>query len=348
MPAGRPKSKATVSLEKIFSIHVGEFTKDGKVLPPKHEIWCDLRGRYSEAKSAKTIYTAALKWYQTTTGTAAENVNDISGENMDKSVSFETSLETSDASFDESNTSNDRSPRKKGKKIKIQFSPKVWRTIEPQQKVYNRKSKGSHRTCVRKYASLASGLWTNVFAKEISKHDDIPCCWSFKRNKIYLSGKKYLVFQAKCGTCKAFLVGHLGKKQEENENVVIDVEIFNVNLQKHTKPAKTVKLTSQAAKQLYLQNKSTTVIRRELLKNSTQMFKEPTSRIMTANAIRCGKYRERKKNQISQCPMTALSYLKASNLYMNCSVSVWSHFLYFTALQNNKNCSTHSLKRTNF
>lgn len=39
---------------------------------------------------------------------------------------------------------------------------------------------------------------------------------------------------------------------------------------------------------------------------------------MTANAIRCAKYRQRNKEKMSTCPITALTYLKSSNLFINC------------------------------
>lgn len=316
MPPGRPKTKAASALEDLFQTHVHQFVSDGNVLPPTDEIWSVLRGKCSEKKTSKAIYTAALRWYKET-NEVSENQND-SGEIIEENVSFETTLETSNTTLDESNTSNNRSPQKNGKKIKIQISPKVWRTIAPAENISKRKRKGSHRKGVRKYITLAPGLWTNVFAHEISKHDDIPCSWVFKRNKCYLSGEKYIVFEAKCNACAASLVGVLKKKPEENENVNIDIEIFDINVESHTKEAKKVKLTSRAARKLYSQNKKATVIRRNLLKNTTKMFKAPTSRTMTANAIRCAQYRQRMNEKISQCPMTALSYLKASNLYMDC------------------------------
>lgn len=316
MPPGRPKSGAASALEDLFKTHVDQFVSNGNVLPPTDKIWSVLRGKCSEKKTEKAIYTAALRWYKKTSE-VPESQND-SGEISEKNVSFETSLETSDTTLDESNTSDNRSQRKNAKKIKIKISPKVWRTIAPEENTSKRKRKGSHKTGVRKYITLAPGLWTNVFAHEISKHDDIPCSWVFKRNKCYLSGKKYLVFEAKCNACSASLIGELKKKPEENEHVNIDIEIFDIDLESHTKEAKKVKLTSRAATKLYTQDKKATVIKRNLLKNTTQMFKEPTSRTMTANAIRCAQYRQRLTEKISQCPMTALSYLKASNLYMDC------------------------------
>lgn len=132
----------------------------------------------------------------------------------------------------------------------------------------------------------------------------------------------FLVFNAKCNTCSATLIGSLGKKPDENEPVNIPIQIFGINLENHTKEAKKVKLTSTVANQIYSQDKTATAIRRDVLKESTQMFREPTVRTMTANAIRCGQYRQRMNDKLSECPITALSYLKYSNLYMNCIQSI--------------------------
>lgn len=137
MSAGRPKSETTLELEDLFKLHVNEFVRNEKVLPPSDEIWCILRDEHKTQKKPKTIYTAALKWYQSIRA-VPEKQND-SGEIIEKNTSFETSMETSDATLNESTTSNDRSLKKVGKKIRIQISPKAWRTIAPQPNVSKRK-----------------------------------------------------------------------------------------------------------------------------------------------------------------------------------------------------------------
>lgn len=243
-----------------------------------------------------------------------KNHVDINEDNVNN-VSIETSLEkSSNSTLDASNTSNDCGP----KKITIQLSSNVWRTIEPIEISSKRKREGSHKTGVRKYLSLQPGLWTNIFANEIAKHDDIPCRWVFKRNKCYLSGDTFLVFDARCNMCSATLVGSLKKKPEKDEAVKIPITISNINMERHKKEAKLVKLTCKSAHQLYLPNKKATVIKRNLLKDSTKMFTAPTSKTMTGNAIRCAQYRQRLNEKISACPVTAITYLKSSNLFMNC------------------------------
>lgn len=313
MSVGRPKDKLTYELEGLFKIHIDKFVVNGKLLPPKNEIWSFLRDKLSVKKQEKVIYTAALKWYQNQ-NKAAENKDDIPEEAENVSVELN---EASDTSVDSDFSSNDHSSKKCSKKFTITISPKVWRTIAPEEISTKRKREGSHKTGLRKYFNLERGLWTNIFANEIAKQD-IPCRWAFKRNKCYVSGEKFLVFQAKCNTCTAVLIGDLKDEPTENEPVNIHIKVYEMNLERHTEEAKNVKLTSKVVQKICSQNKTATVISHNLRKESTQMFTEPTARIMSANAIRCATYRQRIKNKLSDCPITALSYLKSSNLFMNC------------------------------
>lgn len=318
MSSGRPKTESALELENILKNHEDQFVNDGKVVKPTNPIWAILYAKCSEKKkSDKANYTAALKWYDKTNKLkfaekTIENAAEV------ENVSIETSFETSDTTLDVSNTSNDKSVKKNTKKMKIQISSKVWRTIAPVETSNSRKHEGSHKTGVRKYITLEPGLWTNVFANEISKHHDIPCKWIFKRNKCYQSGEKFLAVNAKCNACKASLVGVMRKKPDKDEHSNIDIVIHDINLEDHKKLTKNVKLTNRAARNLYLQNKNATVIRRNLLKETTEMFTALTNKIMTANAIRCAQYRERMTQKMSECPLQSLAFLKVSNLYMDC------------------------------
>lgn len=51
---------------------------------------------------------------------------------------------------------------------------------------------------------------------------------------------------------------------------------------------------------------------------SASLFKKPIGRVVTANAIRCSRYRRKKKEKLSPCIYTSLEYLKWSSKYMNC------------------------------
>lgn len=265
-------------------------------------------------KTDAAIHTAAWKWNK-----KQKIENTIEKNPATDEFSFETSESEVNTSKDSDYTDESKiCGKKSAKSITIQLSSKVWNTIGPKESLCKRKVEGSHTTGVRKYIILEEGLWSGIVAQEISKHKDVPCVWSFKRNRVYLSGNKHVEFEGKCNTCKAVLVGTIKEKPKEDEPVKINIEIFDIVLERHEKEAKKVKLTSKAAEKLYTQNKNATVIRRNLLKDTTQMFTEPTSRTMTANAVRCFKYRQRKKEKISECPITSLLILKLSHKYMNC------------------------------
>lgn len=317
--AGRPKSESTFVLEKNFEIYQDKLLySDGKLFPPKNGIWTKFRSEYNVQKTEKVIYTAAAKWLKDKKKLIVREESETNDISVEATSESEKSASDDDCSEDDW-TDDDRSGKTCVKNITINISSKIWEKIIPKEIECNRKIEGSHKSGIRTYITLEPGLWTTVFASEISKHDGIPCIWSFKRNKCYKSGEKYLEFMAKCNTCRALLVGVVKKKPDvEDESVKINIQIFDIKLERHNKEAKKVKLTSRVAKQLYTQNKNASTIRRSLLKDSTKMFTEPTSRTMTANAVRCIKYRERKKEKFSECPITSLLYLKSSHLFMNC------------------------------
>lgn len=171
---------------------------------------------------------------------------------------------------------------------------------------------------MRKYRSLQPGLWTEIFSKEIAEKKDVPCEFIFKNNKCYATGETFVKIQGKCSICSSVLAAVIKNEPEEDEPVKVIVKIFRINVNRHKNKTAKVKVTKKTAQRLYTQKKPATVIRRNLLKQSSQMFRAPTGRIMTANAIRCGQYRQRKKQKIDSCPFTALTYLKSSNTYKNC------------------------------
>lgn len=104
---------------------------------------------------------------------------------------------------------------------------------------------------------------------------------------------------------------------KEND-VKVKAKVFGIKVHRHKKKTAKIKVTKNIANRVYAQTKPATVIRRNLLKKTSEMFQAPTGRVMTANAIRCGQYRQRKKQKIDSDPFTALTYLKSSNTYKDC------------------------------
>lgn len=62
MSVGRPKDKSSVELDNLFQSYSVQFIRNGKLLPPKDQIWTVISEDLSVKKSSKAIYTAAGKW----------------------------------------------------------------------------------------------------------------------------------------------------------------------------------------------------------------------------------------------------------------------------------------------
>lgn len=314
MGAVRPKSVDTDGLHDLFEINSGSIISENKVLPATNGIWKFIQNHHNVKKTTKAIYTAALKWWK-----QFQNL-DVSNHNSSiEPKGNEISIETSTGISSDEHSFSSNSPKKGiAKEIRIKISPKVWKTIQPNERIYKRKNERSHTTGVRKYTVMKPGLWTDVISNEIAKHPDIPCSWIFKRNKCYLSGRKYVELEGKCSVCSAVLVGAIDKKPDENQIVDLLLKMYGINSQLHTKKKKNVRITEGYSRNISSQRKTATMIRRNMLKESSGMFKPTAARIPTANAIRCKQYRIRQSQKISTCPFTALTYLQHSNLYMNC------------------------------
>lgn len=62
MSFGRPEEKETKDLEELFPEYEEQIVQNGRVVPPKSEIWSRIRTKHSIEKTNKAIYTAALRW----------------------------------------------------------------------------------------------------------------------------------------------------------------------------------------------------------------------------------------------------------------------------------------------
>lgn len=192
----------------------------------------------------------------------------------------------------------------------------MWTTVSPVEKDYARKRDNGK---VRTYVVMPPGAWTNVIADAVTKkRSDIPCGWTFTNNRCYYSGKEYLTIRGRCNICSAILRGVIEDTPDENKPVDIKIEIFSLNRNTHEKAEpKNVRIGGDFAKTIYGTKKPAGVIRRNLLRTKASIFQKPFGRVPTANAIRCGQYRQRQKEKLSTCPYDALSLFKASNKYMD-------------------------------
>lgn len=304
---GRPIAVKTKLLHTFFAVNERLIVENNKVVPPKSATWSNLYKDLPKnivISTEKALYTAALKWW-TKRQNSSETFDD-SGDSCNNSTSVSSEIDSS--LIDE---------QKRLIKFKIELSAKVWETIKPVTKIYSRK--GEKGNGVRSYEVLKPGVWSNVILDHVTKkRRDITCEWVFQANKCYRNGVIFLKIKAKCKICCSFLSGIVEHEPEESEPVNINFELTALDLSRHEGVEKqNVKIGGEYAKQVYGTKKPASVIRRNLLGKKASLFVRPYGRVPTANAIRCGKYRNRQKEKLSTCPYDALSYLKASTKYMN-------------------------------
>lgn len=96
----------------------------------------------------------------------------------------------------------------------------VYRKIKPVQVEYGREKK-------RMYLTLPQGVWTNIIFDAFYSAYRLPCCYAFKRCKVYSDplADYFLKFNAVCkdNNCKATLNGIAYKKPLEDEDFKIKI-----------------------------------------------------------------------------------------------------------------------------
>jgi len=93
----------------------------------------------------------------------------------------------------------------------------VYRKMKPIEVEYgNGKNK-------RSYSVLKPGVWSNIIFDEFVKMHKLPCCYIFKRCKVYISesAKNFLVFNGTCKNdkCSAKLKGIAFKRPPETQPI---------------------------------------------------------------------------------------------------------------------------------
>lgn len=231
----------------------------------------------------------------------------------DDSKRADKSNDSLDAGLNESN----ESPEKKLKKtFTIDIETSVWRKIQPLSAIYHREAENARRNIDRTYHILPPGVWTYVLSKVIaSKRKDIPCKWVFKRAKVYDNGDNYIVVNARCVTCNAKMEGKLKNKPEtpiKNIRFTFTVWKIDQTIHQEMKLQKNVRIGGAQGRILSEQKGPATLVRRDLLSQSIEMFQTTPARIPTGNSIRCTRYNVKKQERIDSCPLKSLEILKQS------------------------------------
>lgn len=196
-------------------------------------------------------------------------------------------------------------------KFQITLSRLVWNRIQPEKWLYRDQESAKNQ---RNYSVLKSGAWTSIIAQQIARQQKhIHCKWTFKRSKVYEHGRHFITISGSCVTCKASLTGYLKDKPESPEKLIrFNFEAKNIDqeIHKDAKEQRNVRIGGDFANDIYGRDEPASATRRHLLSKSTSMFQDPIDRVLTAPAIRSGKYRLRQLNLLHDCPITSLNILK--------------------------------------
>lgn len=305
------KSKKEQSVDKkklhrIFKVNYNRIVDENtKLFGPKNNVWGQLKRKFDLTQTTKAIYTSALGFMK-------------SKENRKKRGKVEP-VDT-DKSFDSIISAASSVASNESDKSEINFfvklSARKWQTIAPVQKEYVRSDSKRNKT-TRTYTVLPPGLWSNVIQSEISnKRSDLPCRWTFVKNTVTEYGDQYLKIFAVCNKCTASLNGFIETEPEQNDEAVIHFSIKEFDESMHADGnEKNVRLTTEHAKTVYSQKGSASKVQRKMASENITMFKIPTKRMSTANAVKCHRYKERQKDKLDQNPLFALYKLQCSDKY---------------------------------
>lgn len=314
---GRRGAVAQEQLFEVFLSFEKDIVNDNRVVVPSAKIWNNLHMNYFPKLNAKAIkfYSAALRWW-------ANRIKNVSAEytRCDEDEFNEVSIEDQDHQDSTFNTTNSDSGTQNPINFNIYLSPEVWKKISPVPVQYNRKRELHRRNESRTFMTLKKGLWTNVILEKIDKHrKNIICNWAFQRCKVYVSGRFYVTMSAKCVNCGANLHGFIKNREAtESEAIRISFSVKNFNEKFYNSDIlKTVKNTGSKIKEVQQSTKSAIGLKQQMASSNIPMFGKFNGRQFSLNAIRCAKYRKRNVSKMSECPFTALCYLKKMNAYAN-------------------------------
>lgn len=311
--AGRPAAVSRDELHDTFRSFKENIMELDSIVKPSAKIWTDLHCKFFPTLSAKAIYSAALRWKDF----LSQNNDDQESEKCFSDIS-DISMETNEKESTLNNTtiSQSKSPRIN---FSVHLSSKVWKTIDPVPVRYHRKEDRYHKGSARTYFVLQPGVWSTLLAERIAEHrKNIICNWSFKKCKVYVSGTFYIVLIAKCVNCSAILRGFVKSKPEESESVKFSFSVTNFNELLHEKQndkEKTVRNVGAKAHKIFTSARPALALHQDLTRENTKLFQKTKGRMLSLNAIRCGKYRKRQAKKLSTCPYTSLSYLQAAHSY---------------------------------
>lgn len=302
-------------LHQIFEENCEKIkTNDGGVVGPTSNIYSNLQRRYQISMTNSSIYLAASRWNKSEKSEEIKKLRQTETSRSSQDSSFETS---NDQLLNESILSSDD---ENIIKFSITLSAEIWKTIEPSEVNYNRKSTQNipSKSSSRKHFVLKPGAWTEILADRITDSSkNIICDLSFKRAKVTYSGEYFIQVFGKCVTCGAVLYGFVEKRPEKNEPVKFEFRLKGYSEEKHREERKSVKISRSQSQKIVNSNKASVQLYRELASKDGQMFSRLRGRVPSANAIRCIRSRNKQTQRLSSDVFQALLLLQTSATYTN-------------------------------
>lgn len=306
--AGRRGNVSKEEYNEIFNSFESQIIEDNKVVKPTSDIWTNINNNVLTKSNPKAIYSAAKRWFAERDD-KSDSFSDFNDDCDNISIEME-----HDESFNNSMVSNSGVDRIN---FNIHLSADVWKTIAPIPKRYERKQNQYYKGNGRQYFVLHPGVWSNVLIRISEHRKNIICNFVFKRNKVYVTGKFYVIVTGSCKSCGASITGFVkDKPKNQSDSVKFCFSLKNFNKDLHKGELKTVKNTGEKANAVFTSSKSALHLHQQMARTNT-MFENPKGRQFTLNSIRCGKYRRKASKKITTCPYTAISYLQAMNCYAN-------------------------------
>lgn len=102
------------------------------------------------------------------------------------------------------------------KKFVITFSADEWQQIKPRETIYKVNEKSRPTQSTRTYLTLAKNTWTPILAEHFWIHNQLPCCLSFSRAKVYANGSTYVSVICRCTICNSLFKGIIEDMPPDN------------------------------------------------------------------------------------------------------------------------------------
>jgi hypothetical protein len=279
-----------------------ELVKDGKLLPPKEEVWKSVAGAIKGyPMSAKAIWQYCYK--------DAYSSHEILG------LSCEAAPASSDAEVESDSSGDDRDQTEVDDDHVIEksvvISANEWAKCAPVNVQYSRRRNDSS-SGTRSYVVLQQQCWTSIVAARVYNAFKADCCFVFKVAKITPSGTAFLSITASCKECNSRLQLRLMDAPQEGEDVTLEgfLRGYDPSVQHGNKRRMSSDQKNEMVERLVSKGDSAARVRATLANEAMEVGEREPAHLPSANALRIAKCRELKKQYLHDDAVVATQKLK--------------------------------------